>query len=475
MYDVAIIGCGVIGAAVAHALARVQLKTIILEKENDVGDVTTKANSGIIHAGYDSKPGTRMAELNVRGSAMMEELCQNLSVPYKRIGSLVLAFDERDWGTLERLYKQAQTNGVPGVELLDAAAVREKEPQISDSVVGALYAPTAAVVDPWQLCIAMAENAVTNGAELRLDCPVSAIRKTGSGYVLTTPNGEVEARFVVNAAGLRADEVHNMAANPSFTIRPNKGEYYLLDKSQGALVNHVVFQCPTEAGKGVLVAPTVHGNLIVGPNAQDVDCVEDVANTQEGLDFVRSSALKSVPCIGFRESIRNFAGLRAHSNQDDFIISEADGFVDLAGICSPGLSSAPAIGEACVGLLEDCGLAMSGKEQWVSTRYQVHFKELPAEEKRKLIENNPLYGRIICRCETVTEGEIMDALHSPIPPRTLDGVKKRCNAGLGRCQGGFCGPRVQEMIGRELGIPMEEVLQGKAGSYIITGRTKGGN
>lgn len=478
MFDVAIIGCGIVGAAAAYELSKYRLSVAVLEKENDVSDGTTKANSAILHAGYDPRPGTLMAALNVEGVRLAKELCQKLDVPYRACGSLVLAFSEAERETLQTLYEQGLKNGVPGVELLDFQALHTLEPNVSPQAVGALHAPGAAIVSPWEYALALIETAVRNGVELFLESPVTAIRPLeGRGYLLKTPGGVHRARYVLNAAGVHADEVHNLIAAPSFRIIPDRGEYYLLDKSEGGRVNHVIFQCPTAAGKGTLVSPTVHGNLIVGPNNEPPADGDDTATTRAGLSHVAEMARKSVPSVDLRASIRNFSGVRAAADTDDFIIAEAQdapGFIDLAGIKSPGLSAAPAIAGMAAGLLRDLGLPLEEKTDFIDTRRRVRFKELSPAEKADLVRENPAYGRVICRCETITEGEILDAIHSPIPPRTVDAVKRRCNPGMGRCQGGFCGPRVVELLSRELGLDPTEVLQDRAGTVILTGETKGG-
>lgn len=477
MYDAVIIGCGIVGAAAAYELSRYTLSVAVLEAANDVAAGTTKANSAIIHAGYDPVPGTLMARLNIQGTALAKILCEKLSVPYQQIGSLVLAFSPEERDTLEQLCRRGEENGVPGITMLDGAQARAMEPNLSEAVMAALYAPTAAIVSPWEYALALAETAVRSGVELHLNREVTAVCKIPGGYALTTQDGIVyETKTVLNAAGIYGDAVHNMAAQPSFSIQPNRGEYYLLDKAEGTRVSHVIFQCPTKEGKGVLVAPTVHGNLLAGPNAQDV-IGEDLANTGAGLAFVAQAAKKSVPSVNFRESIRNFAGVRALTQVDDFIIGavpDAPGWIDLAGIKSPGLSAAPAIAKLAVELLESCGLTLTQNPDAVDTREKIRLKELSPAEKAALITKNPAYGRVICRCETITEGEILDAIHSPIPPSSVDGVKRRCNAGMGRCQGGFCGPRVVELLSRELGIPPTQILQDRAGTVILTGEIRGG-
>ena len=479
MYDVVIIGCGVVGASAAYELARYKLRVVVLEAAADIAAGTTKANSAIIHAGYDPEPGTLMARLNVEGNRLTGEICEKLQVPFKRVGSLVAAFSPEQLPTLQALYDRGCKNGVPGLRLLSGMEARAMEPGLSEEVCGALFAPSAGIIDPWGFAIAMAETAVRGGVELRRDCPVTGIEDTGAGFVLHTPAGDVAARFVLNAAGVDADRVHEMLEPNDWHTLPSRGEYYLLDKSEHDRVSRVIFQCPGPEGKGVLVAPTIHGNLICGPNAEAVEDRLDLGNTAAGMAEVRAKASRSVPGIQWRQNIRNFAGLRANTTRSDFIIEESKahpGFIDLAGIKSPGLSSAPAIAKLAAEMLAADGLALEPDPDFVDRREHIVFKNLSAEEKNELIRKDPRYGRVVCRCETITEGEIVAALHSPIPPRSINGVKRRCNAGMGRCQGGFCGPRVQEIIARELGIDQAEVLLEQAGSTILTGRTKtGGN
>ena len=473
MVDVAIIGCGVTGAAVAYQLAKKQVSVLILEAENDVSMGTTKANSAILHAGYDPEPGTSMARLNVRGSALAKEICAALDVPYKQTGSFVVAFGPEQEKTLRRLYENGAANGVPGLEILSGEKARALEPNLSPEITAALHAPSAAIVSPWEFALAMAENAVQNGADLHLETRVTGLTPTEGGWKIETTKGDFEARFVVNAAGVDAGKVHALAAPENFVTKPCRGEYYLLDKSAGNTVGRVIFQCPTAAGKGVLVAPTVHGNLIVGPNAQDVADSADTAPTAMGLAQVAQSARKSVPGVDLSACIRTFAGIRANTDRPDFVIQwAAPGFLDLAGMKSPGLSAAAAVGEEAAALLQRAGLVLKEKENPVTTRKRIRFKELPGEEKAALIAREPSYGRVICRCETVTEGEIIAACHTAIPPRSIDGVKRRVGAGMGRCQGGFCGPRVMEILSRELGKSPLEIPQEGAASILITGRTK---
>ena len=474
MLDVAIIGCGVIGAAAAYELSHYPLQTAIFEAENDVADCTTKANSAILHAGYDPEPGTRMARLNVEGSALAKEICARLDVPYLQCGSLVLALSPEELPHLQKLYENGIANGVPGIRLLSAEETLAMEPNLAPNVVGALYAPSAAIVSPWDFALAMAEVAVRNGVELHRSCPVTHIEKTAGGWALTTPSGIVETRYIINAAGISAQAVHDMAAPHKFTIQPTRGEYYLLDKSEGSRVHHVIFQCPNENGKGVLVAPTVHGNLIVGPNADPVEG-DDTACTAAGLAFVSAAARRSVPNIRFSESIRNFAGVRANVDTGDFVIGEAEGapgFIDLAGMKSPGLSSAPAIGAMVADIVRG-SLHLHNRPDFDPTRRGIlDPKALDLAARAELIRQNPAYGQIICRCESVTEGEIIDAIRRTPGARSLDGVKRRTRAGMGRCQAGFCSPRVMEILARELGVPQSEITKSGGASKIIVGTNK---
>ena len=475
MYDVAIIGCGVIGAAAAYALSRYDNKVVILEAENDVADCTTKANSAILHAGYDPAPGTRMARLNVRGVALAKEICAKLDVSYKQCGSLVLALDEKELPHLQHLFENGTANGVPDMKILSKEEALAMEPNLSEKVCGALWAPSAAIVNPWEYALAMAEVAVRNGVELRRNCKVTDAEAIEGGYRLTVPGSTVETRCVINAAGIWADKVHSMVEPANFHIIPTRGEYYLLDKSEGTRVSHVIFQCPNALGKGVLVAPTVHGNLLLGPTASDLEDREFTATTRAGLDFVLETAARSVKNIPARQIITSFSGLRAHGDRGDFILEEsAEGFFDAAGIESPGLTSAPAIGVYMAELVAG-RLALEKKGDFDPIRRGVvRLNELTAAERAEKIRENPLYGSIVCRCETVSEGEIVDSIRRTLGATTLDGVKRRTRAGMGRCQAGFCSPRVMDILARELGVPVTAVRKNGKGSEIVCGKTEKG-
>lgn len=475
MYDVAIIGSGVIGNSIFRELTKYNLKVVVLEKEKDVSMGTSKANSAIVHAGYDPKEGTLMAKYNVAGNEMFEDLCKELSVPFKRNGSLIIAFNDEDMKTVQALYENGTKIGVKDLQILSKEQVLEKEPNLNQEIFGALYAPTGGIVGPFEYTIALAENAVANGGEIKLEKEVVAIEKNDT-FKITTKDGEIiESKFVINAAGLYADKIHNLVCKESFKIVPRSGEYFVMDKTQGNVVSHTIFQCPSKLGKGVLVTPTVHGNLLVGPDARDIEDKDDVGTLAEGLNEVRDASMRTTNKVNFREIIRSFAGLRANPDTGDFIVEENDevkGFIDVAGMKSPGLSSAPAIALDVVEILKEAGCKLDKKSDFKAKREQIHFMELSAKEKAELIKKNPQYGRMVCRCESITEGEIVDAIKRSIGIPSLDSIKRRCRPGMGRCQGGFCGPRVQEIIARECNVPLEDVVQEKSGSYILLGKTK---
>lgn len=477
MYDVLIIGGGVTGAAIARELSRYDLKTALFEKGEDVCSGTSKANSGIAHAGFDAVPGSLKAKMNIRGSQMMEELSRKLDFPYKRNGSLVLCFDEKDRPRLEKLLQQGKENGVEGLEILEKKELLALEPALSEEVVCALHAPTGGIVCPFKLTIALAENAAVNGVEFHLNEGVKRVQPgTVEGYTVETGMGTYETRIVVNAAGLYGDEIHNQVSGEKLHITPRKGEYCLMDKKIGQLVSHTIFQMPTAMGKGVLVTPTVHGNLMVGPTATDISDKEGVDTTAEGLDEVLKKAALSVKSLPRGVTITSFAGLRAHEDHDDFILGEvkdAPGFFDAVGIESPGLTSAPAIGEwMAEKIVEKLRKTQKVEEKkaFQETRKDIpNIASMDQAEAAALIAENPAYGTIICRCEKVTEGEIIDAIRRPLGVRSLDGIKRRTRAGMGRCQAGFCSTKVMDILARELGIPLEEVTKAGGASRMLTG------
>ena len=475
MYDVIIIGAGVSGAAAARELSRYRLKICVLEREEDVCCGTSKANSGIAHSGYDAEPGSLMAELNVKGSNMMGQLSKELNFPFKQTGSLTVCTTENGIAMLHKLRERGLKNGVEGLRVLDREEALAMEPNLSDQVLAALYAPTAGIVCPFELNIAMAENAYNNGVEFKFDTEVKNIRKQEKGFVVETSKGDFETDCIVNAAGVYADVFHNMVSEKKIHITPRRGDYCLLDKSAGSHVSKTIFALPGKYGKGILVAPTVHGNLILGPTAIDIEDKEGTNTTREGLDQVIERAEMNVKNIPLRQVITSFAGLRAHEDGHEFLIGEvedAKGFIDCAGIESPGLTSAPAIGEMVAQILKE-KMNLEEKEDFIATRKGVlDPNTLSKEERMELIKEKPEYGNIICRCEMVTEGEIMDAINRPLGAKSLDGVKRRTRAGMGRCQAGFCSPRTMEILARERHVSMFEITKSGGDSKIVTGTNK---
>lgn len=475
MYDVIIIGAGVSGAAVARELSRYKVNACVIEKEEDVCCGTSKANSAIVHAGYDAATGSLMAKLNVRGNQMMEQLSKDLDFPFKKNGSLVVCLTEEDMPKLQALYDRGVANGVQDLRILNREELRAMEPNISDDAYAALYAPTAGIVCPFNLNIAMAENACVNGVEFKFDTEVTGLHPIEGGWAIETNQGSFETKYVVNAAGVYADRLHNMVSAKKIHITPRRGDYCLLDKTAGDLVSKTIFALPSKFGKGILVAPTVHGNLILGPTAIDIEDKEGTNTTREGLDQVITKCGMNVKNIPMRSVITSFAGLRAHEDGHEFLIGEledAKGFIDCAGIESPGLTSSPAIGEMVAEILRE-KLNLEKNENFVATRKGVLDPDsLSKEERIELIRKNPAYGNIICRCEMITEGEILDAIHRPLGAKSLDGVKRRTRAGMGRCQAGFCSPRTMEILARERHVSMFDITKSGGESKIVVGTNK---
>ena len=475
MYDVIIIGAGVCGAAIARELSRYQVKICVLEKNEDVCCGTSKANSAIVHAGYDAVTGSLKAKLNVRGNEKMSELAKELDFPFERNGSLVLCLSEEEMPRLQALYDRGIANGVKELRILNREEVLQMETNVTEQVYAALYAPTAGIVCPFGLNIALAENAYANGVEFQFNTEVTEIHKSEEGYELQTGKGVFHARYVVNAAGVYADKFHNMVSDKKIHITARRGDYCLLDKEAGSHVKKTIFALPGKLGKGILVTPTVHGNLLIGPTAVNVEDKEGINTTAEGLSQVLEKAGMSVKNIPTRQVITSFAGLRAHEDGNDFIIGEvedAKGFIDCAGIESPGIASCPAIGEMAAELLKE-KMGLKEKDNFISTRQGIKNPSLLSmEERNALIKENPAYGNIICRCEMVTEGEIIDAIRRPLGARSLDGVKRRTRAGMGRCQSGFCSPRTMEILARECNMNMFDITKSGGDSKLVVGTNK---
>lgn len=475
LFDIIIIGAGVTGCAIARELSRYDCKVLVLEKDEDVCCGTSKANSGIVHAGYDAKPGSLKAKMNVRGNEMMTSLVRDLDIPFKQIGSLVVCTDKSLRSGIEELYKRGITNGVQGLKILEASEIHEIEPNISDDAVCALYAPAAGVICPFRLNIAMAECACQNGVEFKFDTAVIGVETVSSGFKVITTSCDYYASAVVNAAGCHADEIHNLVSAVKYHITPRRGDYMLLDRSCNGLVDHIIFPQPTALGKGILVTPTVHGNVIIGPTAIDTDYKDEAPVTAEGIAKVIEGSAKNVKGVPVKQVITGFSGLRAHEDGGEFILGEASdcpGFFDCVGIESPGLTACPAVGEYMASLVAG-KLSLALKDSWNGICHDIKKPfEMSENERSELIASDPSYGKIICRCETITEGEIIDSIHRPLGARSLDGVKRRTRAGMGRCQGGFCSPRVMEILSRELNVPLESITKSGGSSKLLYGRTK---
>ena len=474
-FDVIVIGGGVVGTAVLRSLDAYKAKTLLLEKASDVATGASRANSGIVHAGYDAETGTKKALFNVKGAAMFPSLTAELHVPYQKTGSLVAA-REAGLPALQALYERGVANGVK-VEVIDRKRILELDPNISPEIAYALYAPEAGVVSPYKLTIAQADHAVINGAEIRLEEKVVSLEKTADGFAVRTEKGEYLASYVINAAGAGASEVNALIGEEAPTETHAVGDYYILDSKEAGVVNTVVFPLPDEKGKGILVAPTADGNVILGPTSRKVphEVAEENEVTREGLALVREGVGRLIPCVNLRSVIRVYAGTRTAVGSD-FIIEESKkvkNYFMLLGICSPGLTSAPAIGEYVAGVAAEA-LGLIKKEKMRPLPARFHLTKATEEEIEDKIASDSAYGRIVCRCEKVTEGEILEAIRSPLPAHTVDAVKRRVRAGMGRCQGGFCRPRVMEILSRELNIPLSKIRLGDTGSEIAPYEVKDG-
>ena len=475
MYDIVIIGAGIVGAMTARELTKYNVSVCVLEKENDVALGATKANSAIVHAGFDAKPNSLKARLNVRGSEMMPNVTRELGVKYKNNGSLVLGFDKNDRKVIDELFERGIKNGVKGLKTLDYDELHALEPKISPNAKYALYAPSGAIVCPYELCIAAMGNAMDNGAELKLNFKVTEIKENGGYYTVSSDTDSIDAAYIINASGLYSDDVARMVGDDSFDIHPRRGEYILLDKECGTLTSRTIFRTPSDKGKGILISPTVDGNFLCGPTAVDMTDKEDKSTTADGFGKIITEACQNIESIPFNKTITSFCGLRAVGSTGDFIInSPKPSFINAAGIESPGLSASPAIAEYIIELLKKSGANLKTNENFNPIRKPYHeFRESSVDEKNRVIKEHPEYGRVICRCETVTEGEIIDAIRTNPGARDIDGVKRRTRAGMGRCQGGFCLPYVSEILARELEIPFEKVTKSGGNSNIVIGKTKG--
>ena len=475
MHDIVIIGAGVIGCNIARELSKYKSDICVIEKSSDIATGTTKANSAIVHAGFDARSGSLKARLNVLGNAKFDLLSKKLDFPFKRNGSLVLCFEEDQLDDLKKLAENGEKNGVPGIEILDIKALRELEPNVGTRAIAALHAPTGGIVCPYEMALALAENAEINGVKFKFNTEVKNIVRQQDFFTIETNTGQIKAKIVINAAGLFADKINNMVSNNKFEIIPRKGEYCLFDKSVGDIFTHTIFQQPTFMGKGVLITPTVDGNLLIGPNAVDIDDKEDLATTQAGLDEIIERSKYSLDGTPYHAIITSFSGLRAHTSKDDFIIGEAEdvpGFINVAGVESPGLSASPAIADMVKEIVAT-KLNLEKKGEFIAERKGLpRFRDMTDNQRREIIKKDPRYGKIVCRCETVTEGEIIESINRPLGATDLDGIKRRTRAGMGRCQAGFCMPKILDILADELNISSLDVTKFGNNSKILVGYNK---
>lgn len=481
MYDIIIIGAGVVGSCIARELSKYELKTLVLEKEIEAACGTSKANSGIIHGGYDAKTGTLKAKLNVRGNYLVRQLHDRLGIHFKQIGSLVIAFSEEEMQTVKLLYERGVANGVEMLEIWERKKLLSEEPNVSKDAVGALYCGSAGVVCPFDMNLAFLENAIDNGVEFLSENEVLSITKDSGWYNIKTNTNVFKTKLVINAAGLYSADIAKMVGDNEFKILPRRGEYRVFDKNYSSVVNHVCFQAPTNMGKGVLVLPSYYGNFLIGPSAENIPDCEDTSTSSSGISFIDEKALKTVPSLNLRDTIRVFAGVRACPDTGDFMIypsKNSQGVIHVGGIESPGLSSAPAIGEYVVVLAKTegkkLGLNFVEKKNFNEVRKPIpQFSSIPISEQEKLIKQDEQFAHIVCRCESVTEAEIVQAINRPAGARTLDGVKRRVRPGAGRCQGGFCATLVLKILSRELNLPLDKIRKDRLDSNIIYGKLKG--
>jgi glycerol-3-phosphate dehydrogenase len=473
MFDLVIIGAGVIGCAIAQRMGEYSGKVLVIDKADDVSQGASKANSGIVHAGYDAKPGTEKARLNVKGARMMQALCQRLGVPYGMPGALVLGFQEDDEEALTALLQNAQLNGVEGCRLILQEEILALEPHINPEVLLSLLVPSSGLVSPYELTCALADSAGENGVEFMLDRAVTELSNREGVWQIQTENGMIESRAIVNCGGIGAAVLHNQISSRKVNIIPRRGQYYLLDHTLPLMFSHTLFQVPTKMGKGVLVSPTTHGNLLLGPTAEDILDGEDTATTAAGLLDVMNKVRLTYPEANLRDVITTFSGIRAHETEGDFIIGAVEGAMpgafEAIGIESPGLSAAPAIGQE-MGDWVAYYLKLEKNPEYVApTPLEKPFNGMNEAERRTAYENDPDYGRIVCRCEQVTEAEVRRAIRRPVGARSLDGVKRRARPGMGRCQGGFCSTRVMQILAEELGVGLNEVTKSGRGSWVLDG------
>lgn len=475
--DVLIIGAGAVGCAIARELSKYKLRVLVVEKNEDVGGEASRANSAIIHTGYDASPGTLESELVVAANPMYDKLAKELEVPFARIGAILPAFTDEQYQKLPSLKEKAFHNRVYDVEFLTAAELREMEPCLNPAVKGGLHIPREAIIDPFLLVVALAENAQQNGVDFLLGTRVTGMQmQDGRICIVETEAGPVQAKYVINAAGLYNDEIAGMVGKADYYVTPRKGQFYILDRNTACKVNHIVLPIPTKTTKGKLVCPTIHGNVLVGPTAEDLKDKLDKSTDAAGLDSVAADARTMVPTIHLEDTITQYAGLRPQRNPEGLRVDRYEdicNYVNLSGVRSTGLTASVALGKYVTQCLREMGMDAEFDPNFDPHRKAIPLlRDMTAQQQDKIMQENPAYRRVICRCETVTEGEIVAAIHRPIPARSVDAVKRRLRAGMGRCQGGFCGPKVIEILARELHIPTEEVCKNEKGSYMVAGKVR---
>jgi glycerol-3-phosphate dehydrogenase len=470
--EILIIGGGVVGCAVARELSRLDASVTLIDRADDVAEGASKANSGIVHAGFDAKPDSQKARFNVAGSRMFAGYCREVHAPFVRAGALVLAFDAEQRAHLDKLLAQGNNNGVEGLRMLEQAEVLAMEPAVNPAVLCALYAPTSGLTSPYELTCALADHAAVNGVRFQLNTEATRITRDGSGFAVETSRGVIRADVLVNCAGVFSADLHNQISPRRLSIVPRKGEYYLLDHEETPVFSRTLFQTPTKMGKGVLVSPTAHKTMVLGPTAQDTADALDVATTADALAQVREKALLTWPQMSLRTVITTFAGMRAHEVGDDFIVGEtegAPGAYEAVGIESPGLTAAPAIAQTLAAQIA-AAHSLTPKAAWVPAPQRPKpFADMTDEERQAACERDPAYGSLVCRCEQVTEAEVRAAIRRPVGARNIDAIKRRTRAGMGRCQGGFCSPRVMEILAEELGISPLAVTKFGGESRVVVG------
>jgi len=475
--DVVIIGAGAVGCAVARELSKYKIDVKVVDKNEDIGGDASKSNSAIIHTGYDATPGTLESQLVVAANPMYPELVKDLDVPFQQVGALLPAVSDEQYESLPAIKEKAFRNGVYDVEYLTKEQLLEMEPNLNPEVKGGLYIPRESIIDPFIYVQALAENAHENGVRFLLNTKVTGIHTEDNRIKsVGTTSGTIETKYVINAAALYSDEIAAMVGKADYKMVARRGQFFILDKNTSCKVTRIILPIPTKITKGKLMCPTIHGNMLVGPTAEDLDNKTDKSTTTEGLESILQDVRRLIPNVNARDSITQYSGLRPNRNPEGLHVDMYDdlkGYVNLSGIRSTGLTLSVAIGKYVVELMKEHGLSVEFKENFIKARRGiVKFSELGPEERERMIAENPLYGNVICRCETVTEGEIVAAIRRPLGAKSIDAVKRRVRPGSGRCQGGFCGPKVIEILARELNIPVEEVNKNNAGSYVISGRTR---